>query len=111
MNHHLTFFANPCPDIYQANLLADHPSAPKWVNQRNGQCYETVAEDCPTTNPIRNLFAASLEEVAGDNSVLLAEIEFVVVPERPSSTQVFLGILPKHLSRFRGPRFWRPCIG
>ncbi|WP_353633224.1 hypothetical protein ABSL23_00420 (plasmid) [Halobacterium sp. NMX12-1] len=37
---------NPYPDeSYEANLLADHSSAPEWVHQWDGPYYVTVAED------------------------------------------------------------------
>jgi hypothetical protein len=37
---------NLYPDeSYEANLLADHSSAPEWVNQWDGPYYVTVTED------------------------------------------------------------------
>jgi len=37
---------HPYPDeSYEANLLADHSSAPEWVNQWDGPYYVIVAED------------------------------------------------------------------
>ncbi|MHC3438565.1 class I SAM-dependent methyltransferase [Natrialbaceae archaeon A-gly3] len=51
-----------------------------------------------------------LEGSPHDDGGPLDEIQFVVAPERPRSTQVLLGVPPNHLSGFLGPGLGGLCI-